>query len=166
MSKDNKIRLRFDRLFKPGTPLAKVAQYLERFSQDGTDTKADQIQEWLCIRYLPFTFDDFQDKEAQLVAVRSIYALETVIREILVLWDIPDPRIASGDAARMPCSSVQGESFEPVNDISVEAPSNLSAESPLDLSAEAPLDLGADDTDDDDTAFLEGTRSTVSRMLI
>lgn len=149
MSQDG-IRLRFDRVFKLGTDAAKVAQYLETLSQNGTDQKADHIENLICLRYLPFAIGDFQSSKGQALALRSIYAFESVIQQLLVLSGLSDPRVRSEN-------NLNG----------TETPNNLNGTEASSESANVSLMEEEPDSIDTDEEFpVDDMQSVMRRMVI
>ena len=153
-SQDERVRLRFDRVFRPDTDEAKVVQYIDTIAPECV-AKADLVQKLICMMYLPFALSELRSSQEslsladRLVSIRSIYELESVIQQILELSGISDPRFGPGDV---------GEVGEP----------HLAMKTTPDSATSEPKTIGVDPSaEDNDTELLqEEMRSTASRMML
>lgn len=149
------VRLRIDRSFAIDTDPAKALQYLSVVANQESRAKIDLIQELICRHYLPFALEGSLSTVDRSKVLRSVYALESEIQQILALWNMSDPRFrveAQDVSERLDVQSVATHAM--VNPMF----------SP-DVESEAGAEVVETEEVDDETA-MDGMRSTVSRMII
>ena len=148
MSQD--LRFRFSRRIAPTDITSqRMVKYIDQLAVGQAKRQSDLLFELICARYLPLASQEPQSADNQLQAMRSIYLLESSIKEILLACGMEDPRYGGASTTLFPDSARNAPSVEPEPLQSI------------DLDEEPDVEDGVPDSGPD-----KSTQSTINRMRL